>query len=403
MQLAWRNLWRNARRTILTIVAISFATGIVVFSHGLQVSTHETSIIATTRIFQGALQVQRKDYFDNPQIYRTISEPESLREVITSQEGVVAATPRAIGFALVSSEDRTYGVQVIGVDPAGERLVSTIPSLIREGEYLSDSDQHGVIIGKTLARNLRLSVGAELTMLGQGRDGSLAAAVLPVIGFYESGSPDVDRAIVQMPINTFQDIFYMPEEAHAIIIQIDSLSQLAKVQTELEQNIDNQQLQVLRWDQITPGLKQAQEFDRVTDWIFLFSLIVIVVFGILNALLMSILERTREFGMLLALGMRPIAITRLILLECSQLVVLGAATGSLVGAGVIFYFNQQGFVIPGAAEFLKTWNLPEALYPQITLEALVTGPLIVLICSLVVLLPFSLRPFWLKPIEAMRS
>ena len=403
MQLAWRNLWRNVRRTVLTIIAIAFATGIVVFSHGLQVSTHETSILATTRIFQGALQVQRKDYFDDPQIYRTISEPDQAIGRINSLPGVTATTGRAIGFALLSSKERTYGVQIVGVDPQSEKELSTIPALVREGAYLESIDSSEILVGAALARNLNVQVGEEITLLGQGKDGSLAAAILKVSGVYESGSSEIDRALAQIPLATFRDLFYMSNESHILVAQVDSLANLKGIQSQIIKELDDPALAVLRWDQITPGLKQAQEFDRITNWIFLVSLILIVVFGILNTFLMSILERTKEFGMLLALGMRPIKITGLILCECLQLVTIGAIAGSILGAIVILYFNHSGFVIPGTKEFLSLWNLPEALYPRVTIEALITGPLTVLGCSLLLVIPFSLRPYWLKPVEAMQS
>jgi len=402
MNLAWRNIWRNKRRTILTLIAISFATAIVVFFQGLQISAHETAIVATTRIFQGAIQVQREDYFDNPQISRSIENPESLRESIALLDEVEAATLRAIGFALISSEDRTYGVQVVGVDPELEPRLSSIPGLVREGNYLDDESYYHVALGAAIARNLRVGVGDELTILGQGKEGSLAAAVVVVQGVYESGSSEVDRSLIQIPLRAFQEIFYMPDEAHSVVVRVSSLSRLNKIQERISAIIEGQNLRVLRWDEITPGLKQSLEFDRITDWIFLLSLIVIVIIGILNSFLMSIIERTREFGMLLCLGMKPGGLTKLILLECSQLVIMGTMLGSLLGAVVILYFNQVGFVIPGAEDILQLWNLPEALYPEITLRALTTGPLIILVSAIVLLLPFSLRPFWLKPLEAMR-
>jgi len=402
MNLAWRNIWRNKRRTVLTVIAISFATAIVVFFQGLQISAHETAIMATTRIFQGAIQVQREDYYDNPQISRSIENPETLRKGIATVEGVEAATLRAIGFALISSEDRTYGVQVVGVDPELEPRLSSIPGLIREGNYFDKESYYHVALGAAIARNLRVGVGDELTILGQGKDGSLAAAVVFVQGIYESGSLEVDRSLIQIPLQAFQEIFYMPDEAHSVVVQVSSLSRLNQIQERISGTIEGQHLRVLRWDEITPGLKQSLEFDRITDWIFLLSLIVIVIIGILNSFLMSIIERTREFGMLLCLGMKPGGLTRLILLECSQLVILGTMLGSFLGALIILYFNQVGFIIPGAEDILQLWNLPEALYPEVTLRALTTGPLIILVSAIVLLLPFSLRPFWLNPLEAMR-
>lgn len=398
--LGWRNIWRNKRRTIITIVAISFATAILVFSHGLQLSAHRTSVLATTRIFLGAAQVQRNDYFNDPQIYRTISQPDKLAELTDSSTLVAASSIRAVGFALVASEERTYGVQIVGVEPDKEASLSTIPALIRSGSYFSSPQAEEVVIGTTLARNLQVKPGSELTLLGTGRDGSIASAIVKVRGLFETGSSEIDRSLVQLPLQRFQEIFSMPDQAHAIVLQLNSIDDLVDAQRELIAKLKNPSLRVLRWDEIMPGLKQAQEFDRISNWIFHLSLIVIVVFGILNTFLMSLLERTKEFCMLLALGMQPGRITRMILSECAQLVLLGATLGMVLGAGAILYFGKYGFVIPGTQEFLRNWNLPDALYPQISLAALLIGPAVVTCSSLVLLLPFSARPYWLNPVES---
>lgn len=399
---AWRNIWRNKRRSVITLIALTFSAATLVFFYGLQLSTYDASIRATTRIFQGELQIQPEEYKDSPQIYRTLNHRREIEKRLDADPTIQAIAPRAQGFALVSSEDRTYGVQVIGVDPGAEQRVSTIPGLVRTGSFLHRADAEEVVLGEALARNLQVKPGMELTLLGQGKDGSLAAGVLTVRGVFRSGSADVDRSLIEIPLSTFQEIFSMDSSIHLFVVQTTSLHNLSKLQQDLSW-LSTYSAVAWRWDQLNPGLKQAIELDMAGGWLFYSSLAFIVIIGVLNTFLMSILERTREFGMLLALGMKPGRITVLILTECFLLVSLGVILGALLGACIILYFGAVGFVIPGTEGFLELWNLPSAIYPFVSLRALVSGPLMMLLCSLIIMVPFSLRPFRLKPVSAMRG
>ena len=265
------------------------------------------------------MQVQREGYLDKPRIRDAFSDIISLRNKVSSLPGVKAASARAIGFSLVSSEDRTYGAQIVGVEAANEPEVSTIPGLIRQGRFFNSPDAYEVVIGKTLAQNLKLKIGDEITFLGQGRDGSLAASVLPVVGFFDSGSRDLDRSTVMMPLSTFQETFSMRDGGHSIVVVGSSLAELPQLVKNVESILpknDAEKLVALRWDELLPGLQQAIELDMSSAWLFWISLIMIVGFSILNTFLMSVLERTREFGVLLSLGQPPKQIFGMVMTEC---------------------------------------------------------------------------------------
>ncbi|HLF24127.1 MAG TPA: ABC transporter permease, partial [Burkholderiales bacterium] len=301
LHLAWRNLWRNSRRTWLTASAIAFSAMLLVFMITLQLGAYDMLIGNTLRVFTGQMQIQREGYLDKPQMRLSIPNARALAETLRRATHIAEIAVRANGFALASSGARSYGVPVVGVEPLNEPLVSTIPRLIKRGRYLADMNAQEIVIGAPLARNLRIDVGAELTLLGGGRDGSVAAAVLPVVGIFESGTPEIDRRLVQMPLATFQDVFAMNTDAHAIVISGAALEDIprrfAMVQSHLPVGGG---LVLLDWDRLVPGIKQLIQADTVQNWFTYIVLIVVVTFSILNTFLMSVLERTREFGIMLA-------------------------------------------------------------------------------------------------------
>jgi putative ABC transport system permease protein len=401
--LAWRNIWRHPRRTLLTIAAMVFADTLLVFMLGLQFGQYRMMIDNSLHIFTGQMQVQASGYQDEPHIYRTIQTADQLAQVIRDNTRLDAVSARGYGFALVSSGTRTIGAQISGVDPQHEPLVSTLPGLIRQGRYLQGSSSNEIVVGSILARNLKISPGDELTLLGSGRDGSIAATVAPVVGIFESGNRDLDRQMLSMPIDTFRDVFSMGDQAHSIIIggerdQADSIA--AGIRTALQAH---DELVLLSWETLLPGLKQAIQADFISAWFMYAVLIVLVAFGMLNTMLMSVLERTHEFGILLALGVRHGKLGRMIITESAVLAIIGLLLGMLAGGLVIWYFLVNGFTYPGMEAMGERFNIPSQLHPEVSLRSLLPGPLAVFFATLLA----SLYPIWhlrkLRPIEALQA
>jgi putative ABC transport system permease protein len=404
---AWRNIWRNPRRTILTAGAIMFTCAILAFMVSLQQSSYAAAIRAATSIYQGAFQVQRRGYQENPQSYLTILRPEQVRnDLLERVRGIGEAGVRAEVFALVSSTEKSSGVQITGVEAEREPKLSTLTGTIRKGRYLNHDDQNVAVIGETLARKLRITIGDELTVLGQGADGSMAATILQIVGVFESGSPLLDGNLIQIPLATLQENFTLPDQAHRIVVQGEQFNNLTEDQRELDgwlQSAAYRELEILSWEDLNPGLRESIELDLISGWLFFLSLIVIVAFGVLNTFLMSLLERKREFGLLLSLGMKGDKIVLLTLLEAIGLITIGIIPGVLIGGGVILYFHQNGLSIPGSEEINKLWNLPMELYPELSLSYLMVGPIVVLSVTLLLVVPFSIRLRRLEPVEALGS
>ena len=401
LHLAWRNLWRQPRRTWLTIGAIVFSNVLLVFMISIQFSTYDLMIGNTLKAFTGHLQVQAPGYKDDLKMRQIVPDVSSLASSLRRELGLETIAARAAAFALASSAERTYGLQIYGVETQFESFVSTIPGLTREGRYLKDADASEIVIGKVLARNLRVTLGDEVTLLGSGRDGSFAAAIVTVVGIFDSGVPEIDRSIAEVPLQFFQDVFYMEGAGHQVVIAAPDLESVAAIQEQVEAVVPAG-LIVHDWDALQPGLRQAIQADLSSAFFMYGVLVVLVAFSVLNTQLMSVLERTHEFGITMALGIAPGRLGRLVFLEAAMMGLVGLSLGALLGGIVTEWFGYTGFSYPGMQEMAANFNLPSRFYPQATLLTLFLGPVIVFVGGMLAAIYPALRLHWLHPVEAMR-
>ncbi len=403
-RLAWRNIWRQKRRTWLTASAMIFSNILLVFMISLQFGSYDMMINNTLRMFSGQVQVQREGYQDGQKIRQTVNNIRELASDIRKQFPAASVTARANAFVLVSSEDRSFGTQVVGVEPAHEPAVSTIPGLLVEGRYLDDPDAAEIVIGRVMARNLKVKVGDELTFLGSGMDGSFAAGVAIVVGIFDSGSQDLDRSLAELPLGYFQDAFAMEDSGHVIAMSLDDLSAVPDMMGPLKTAIAGQaDLVALDWEKLMPGLKQAIQADMTSAWFMYAVLIILVAFSVLNTQLMSVLERTREFGVVMALGIKPRRLAFLVVLETFLMASLGLLIGVLLGSMVSAYFAHAGFAYPGMDEMAAKFNMPAVMYPALDPFSLMLGPTVVFVFCLLAAIYPALKLYALRPVEAMRA
>ena len=404
LRLAWRNLWRQPRRTWLTTGAMVFSNTLLVFLISLQFGMYGLMIDNTLQAFTGHLQIQAPGYVDDQKMRQTVDDIVPLAESLRAEFPEQHIAARAQGFALVSSEERSYGVAVIGVQPQYEPQVSTLPGLVTNGRFFNDNDAAEIVIGAALARNLKVDVGDELTLLGSGKDGSFAAAVVTIAGIFDSGIADFDRSITEIPLGLFQDVFYMNGSGHHIVFNnggIGGVTDLvSRVQSALPADED---LVIHDWDRLQPGLQQAIKADMSSAFFMYGILVILVAFSVLNTQLMSVLERTHEFGIVMSLGLTPGRLGRLVLLETAIMGLLGFLLGALLGGLLTAWLSVNGFAYPGMDEMAAKFNLPARFYPEVSTISLITGPLVVFLFTILAALYPALRLHRLHPVEAMRA
>ncbi len=381
-----------------------FSNVLLIFMISLQFGMYGMMIDNTLRLMSGHLQVQAPGSLEAHKMRQVVPDvaPLAARLRTSLQSDQVAA--RATAFALASSEDRTHGVQLRGVEPAFEPRVSTLPGQIQTGRYLENPAAPEVVIGRVLARNLNVTVGDELTVLGTGRDGSFAAGILTVVGVFDSGVADLDRSVAALPLATFQDLFFMEGAGHEIAVLADDLGDVPALKARIEAALpDGVDLVVHDWDALQPGLRQMIQADMSSAFFTYAVLVVLVAFSVLNTQLMSVLERTREFGIALALGLTPGRLGRLVLLETSLMGLLGALLGAALGAVVTLWLSSRGFTYPGLDELASTFNLPNRMSPRLTAVSLLSGPLVVFGFTVLAAQYPAQRRRRREPVDAMRA
>lgn len=402
--LAWRNLWRHRRRTWLTVGAMVFCNLLLIFMISLQLGTYQMMIDNSLAVFTGHIQIQQQEYREDQRMRQSVPDVLGLAQRVreTLQSETVAA--RGEAFALASSEERSFGMLLTGVEPGFEPLVSTFPGLVEQGRYLQGMDAQEIVIGRVLATNLKVGLGDELTFLGSGRDGSFAAAVATIVGIVETGIDDLDRSVAQVPLGWFQDVFSMGDHGHSVVIRVADLDEVSVAVKQLEAIVPpDQNLAVLDWDALQPGLRQAITSDMASAWIMYAVMIVLVAFSVLNTQMMSVLERTREFGVMLALGMNPGRLARLVVIETLLMSALGLVLGVFLGALLTWYLSHAGFSYPGMEEMASRFNMEERMYPQVSFLSLLWGPSIVFAGALLAAVYPALKLYRLEPVAAMRA
>jgi ABC-type lipoprotein release transport system permease subunit len=360
-----------------------------------------------TSLLTGHVQIQSAAYVENDRLENTLAGATALQRQAAAVDGVVAVAPRVETFALASAGERSFGAQILGVDPAAESRVVRFQQRVVAGRSISSGDE--ALLGEGLARNLGVAPGEELVVLGSAKEGGVAALVLTVVGLFRSGQSELDRSLVWVPLGVVQNAFGLGDEVHALAVRAEALSEVDSVVARLRAALpaalpDGTRLLVRPWQVLLPDVRQAIAVDRVSAAFFYWIIMILVAFSVVNTFIMTVFERTREFGVLLAIGMRPGRILAMLQWEAFFVWLVGAALGLALAILLMLWLKQVGIPMGGdLASLSERMYMPTRLYPAFTLEALLSAPLVMLLgTQLAALLP-ALRLRRLAPAAALRA
>ena len=398
---AWRNLWRNSRRTWLTAGGIAFTVFLIVFAMSFQGGTYLQMIDNATGLLSSHLQVQNRDYVEDTRIEQTVEQVTELVDRLESQPGIESVAPRVEAFALVSAGERAFGAQVLGVDPERERRTVRLFDRVAEGRMIAGGED--AMVGEILAGNLGIGVGGEIVLLGSGKEGGVAALVLNVVGVFRTGIPDLDRAMVAAPIATVQDAFGLGDEVHTLAIRTEQVTESEGLARDLN-NWLPEPLVARNWDEVMPDVRQGVEIDRIGGYFVYGFIIIVVIFSVVNSFIMTVFERTREFGMLRAIGMRPGRIVLMVQIEASLVWLLGAAIGLVLALPVVLWLERYGFYLGDElASMAEAMYVPDRLYTKTTAIGLGGAPAVMFVGTQIAALIPTLRIRRLQPVTALRA
>lgn len=400
-KLAWRDIWRNPRRTGLTIGSISIGlAGIVVFfgfMDGMNVQTLENNIRGET----GHIKIYRKGYQKNPTPSLMIKRPEEIMERLSRVPHVVHLLRRVRGSGLVATDVKATGGRILGIDLMEEKGVSYYWRYVEKGRYFIGKGE--VLIGEGMAKMLQVHIGDSVAVILQAADGSIGAENFRVGGIIGTGNPGLDNVLVIMGIRDAMELMVMDGGASEISIFLDSVENTDRVISIIKGILNPDRFEVVSWKEILTFLVDMIGLSEVFKYIPLMILIGVTSMGILNTILMSVTERTREFGVMMALGTGPGTIFGLIVTETLIITLIGILLGVSVGTTILLYLGEKGIDLSRWAQGVRTVPFhPTTIYPIIQAGSYYVAIGVVFFSALLSALYPALRASRLSPSQALR-
>jgi ABC-type lipoprotein release transport system permease subunit len=399
--LAWRNLWRNHRRTSIMLAAITVGVWAMIFMTALMRGMVDDMLINGIRSMPGEVQIHHPLYRDDPSINNSIPEPgNELLEALQSDE-VAAWTSRVKVPAVISSERDSRGIVLLGVEPKGEIEVSFDADSIVEGRFLESGDDRGLVIGRKMAEHLETRLGKRVVVMSQDPDNNIADRGFRIVGIYKAKLASLEEMYVYAGRDTVQKMLNIQGQVSEIVATGDDYRYVDSWLPIIEQAAGDE-LETKSWQEANAylGSMMAMMDGFVLVWVFIIFLA--LSFGLVNTLVMAVFERIREIGLMLALGMRPGMILYQILMESFLLLFIGLLLGNALAVGTIIPL-QSGIDISIVAEGMEMMGTSSMLYPALQLSDMVLANVIVIILGLLT----SILPAWraagLDPIRALNT
>lgn len=449
--LAWRNLARNLRRSLLTGGAVAFGVLLILWMRGLQDGSYDQMIDQAVRTRLGHIQVLPNGYLKQPDPELTVHDTDGLLPSLAAIEHVKAVSPRAQSEGMLSRDSEIARVDLLGVDPTAEQSASLVPERLLEGEegsewchaelgravklmggdqhlfdrwcaaagssrYLPTDNPRAVVIGSGIAKRLLVSVGDEITVQvvravgseqGDESEGSLSQRRLEVTGVVRTGNPEIDDRVAYLQLGTLEEMLGTTEPNEIVLI-LDDIRHLESTRDAVAGVVDGRSVSVHTWYERNPQLKNLIDVDSQSGNLMYVILVFLVALGVVNATLMSVLERVKEFGVMLALGMKRHQLFLLVMTEVAILGLVAVFCGALLGGGLEVFGRFHGWPLEWFGGSMEGTAMSGVVYEPIYYSNLsLTSGIIVLVGIYVMFLLAGLFPAFkasrLAPIEAMRQ
>ena len=410
--LAWRNIWRHRRRTIITLSSIAIGFGLAVLSIGIGDGSHNSMIRNAIKLGEGHITVQPTGYLEAPANYKYIADGKALAKQIETLGINGRVQPRISLQVLASTANNSVGAGLEAIASATDPRAVMLQPMLLQGEWLKPGDGRGILIGDGMARKLKAKIGSKLVVMAGKQGGDSQAQLARVRGIFDSHVDELDDFLIISDLK-FARMFLEGEGASLaqqpvtrFAIFLDDEEQMAQWKQQLRETIDSTQLVAMDWQEMMPQLVQFIAIDDAGNYVFLLLILMLVVFGIVNTVLMSVLERTREFGLLRALGMSRYHLLLLVFCESLLLSVLAVFFGWLVGGGIHFWFASHGIdfsaMMAEGSSIMGTFMDP-VVYTELSVDRVTQLTTIIFIATLASGIYPAIKAARVTPVEALRT
>ncbi len=401
LAVALRNLLGHLPRTLLTIGAIAIGLASLIFLWSFNDGLHRNMLGNFQQAIISSLQIHEQGFFKQPKLSAYIRNPQRVVNALESS-GIVNYSRRLESFGLAASDDTTEGVMLIGMDPVTEKRVTELEKRIGIGRFLQPEDSYALILGATTANNLRLKLGDSVIIVGYDRFGVMVAESFTLIGIITSGEMGLDRGMAITSLSTLQEMVDMQGQVTTFAIRLPE-RQIAKVVEELQLRLQEESLEIMPWYSMFPVMKEWVTLHNGFLYLFIGVVLFIVLAGELNTLLLSMLERTREFGVLMAIGTTRQEVAALLIMEALMIGLLGTLAGLALGFLIVYITGITGIDLSILLGSTSRFYVDPLIHPQLNLEHFGVTVVAILMASVVAGFYPAWRASLLQPAEAIRN
>ncbi len=402
MKLAWRNLFRNKRRTFIAGSAIGIGLAALIFTDAIMIGMKSNLIDSATASFLGEGQIHRKEFRRTTDVNLTITDGNAILADLAEEPMVEHTAPRTMTFGMITSPANVSAISMFGVDPKVEPYLSQIDEAVIEGNYFEDDTGHEILVGSKLAESLEVGLGDRVVItVAQAHTGELSQELFRISGIFHFHIKELDRSMAFVRIDKSQQMLNLGSEFHEIAMKFTDIDFSSNPDNPFWKKYSGEDNEALGWPTLLPQLKAAFDMSQFTMFLIGLILFAVVALGIVNTLFMSMHERMFEFGVLRAVGTRPLIMGRLIMFEAGALAIVSIVLGIIIGFVATYIATKIGFDYKGI-EFVGAY-FRDLLFPVMQLEQFIYYPIYVFIFTMIIGLYPATYAARLSPAEAMRK
>jgi len=401
LTLSWRNLWRNHRRTLIMLAAISVGVWAMIFMTALMRGMVDDMLHQGIRVLPGHIQIHHPDFRDDPSVVNSIASPDGELLRALNDPGTRQWTGRVRVPAIISSERENRGINLLGVEPRAESLITGIGEQIIEGRFLDTVDDRGIVIGAKLAQRLETRLGKRVVIMSQDPENNIADRGFRIVGIYKAKLPGLEEINVYAARGTLQKLLKLDDRISEIVIidedfrDVETLYQKIKAATP-------DTLEIKAWYELDTYLNSMLNMMDGFVLVWIIIIFLALSFGLVNTLAMAVFERTREIGLIQALGMRPSMIVYQILLESLLLLLIGLSIGNVLALVTIIPL-ESGMDVSAVAEGMAMMGASSVLYPNLTLDDMIIANVVVILLGTLTAIFPAWRAAKLDPVQAINT
>jgi putative ABC transport system permease protein len=398
--IAWRNIWRNRRRSVIIMVSVVVGVMAVMLNDGLTLGMIHQMLENRIGSHVSHIQIHAKGFNDNPVVQNVIPDRQQVEDALNSTEEIRNWSRRSVTFGLLSSARNSSGARIIGVEPGHETKITSIHASIVEGSYLSGTSGE-IVLGRRMADKLKVGLGDRVVGMASAVSGDVGSELFRVAGIYETSSSEFDKSHVFTTLTDTQNMLELDDNVLEYAVIVDNLDDIERITMELRRILGSD-YEVLGYADLLPLLVAQVELYGQMMYIVYLIIGLAMIFGIVNTMLMSVFERIREFGVLMAIGMKNTYVFRMVMIEALLLAMIGTGVGLLLGIALLLPLGSIGIDLGMFADSLTSFGAGAIIYPRLAVDSIVSVLIIIPLTALLGALYPAVKATRLQPVTAIR-